>query len=125
MDPMAKRNAKRRSIVSKEAHMRLAQEYFRAATEAKRMEDMLKDRVVELVGAIDRHMVSFDVDEQEVEIHNFTKMSTLGVTPESQQKIYELGFKRISVLNHKGWETYYYTGGDVRGYTKQERAVAD
>lgn len=103
--------------------MKLAREYFKASLVASRLEMILKEKIVELVGAIDHTMVSFDVDEEEVEIHNFTRTSSLGIRPEAQEKIYELGFKRISVLDHTGWETYYYTGGDVRGYTKREKNI--
>lgn len=96
--------------------MRLAQEYFRDAVRLRQTENILKEKVVELVGAIGPGHVSFAPEEDEVIISAPSK--SLTVTPEAQQTLYGMGVKRIFILGTDGYETYYYTGGDARGYRK-------
>jgi hypothetical protein len=93
----------------------LAQEYFRAIENTNRLEELLSERVVELVGAIDVHNVDFAPYDDAVLIQ--FAPNSLAVTETGQQEIYALGFKRILVHHQNGLETVYYTGGPTKGRT--------
>jgi hypothetical protein len=95
--------------------MKLAQEYFRSIEETNRLEEMLSEKIADLVGAIETDSVDFLPFDDAVLIQYAA--NSLAVTPEAQTEIYALGFKRIFIHHQNGLETFYYEGGDPRGKT--------
>ncbi|MBV8068285.1 MAG: hypothetical protein JO270_00170 [Acidobacteriaceae bacterium] len=94
----------------------LADQYFRSIENTNRLEEMLSERVVELVGAIDTHNVDFEPFDDAVLIQYAP--NSLAVTETGQDGIYALGFKRIFVHHQNGLETIYYQGGPTKGKTQ-------
>ena len=111
----AKRRQQRQGIAKREARLKLAQEYFRSIEETNRLQDMLSEKIVELVGAIEEHNVDFEPYDDMVLIQ--CAPNSLRCTPEALAEIWKLGFLRVSIHHQNGLETFYYEGGPVAGKT--------
>jgi hypothetical protein len=116
MNTRASNRQEGRGIAHGKGRTSLATEYFRSLEDSNRLHDMLTEKIVDLIGGIEPRMVEYLPYDDAMEV--IMAANSLSVTPESQQKIFELGFKRIFLYHQNGYETYYYTGGDVRGYRK-------
>lgn len=94
---------------------KLAQVYFRSVEETNRLEEMLDEKVAEIVGAIGPEEVDYAPFDDGVILH--CSPNHLRVTEDGQRQIYALGFKRIFVYHQNGLETFYYEGGPANGKT--------
>lgn len=97
--------------------MTLAQEYFRSIENTNRLEELLSEKIVELVGAIETDSVDFLPFDDAVLLQYAP--NSLAVREEQQNQIYALGFKRIFIYHQNGLETVYYQGGPTKGKTQK------
>jgi hypothetical protein len=93
----------------------LSEDFFKAVRELERLRSFVVEKVSEIVGFVLDHEIQFSANDEMV-VLTPRHSDSFRVSAESQQMIYDLGFKRIEVRFSDLSKIYYYLDGDPRGY---------